>query len=518
MKRITKIEPLKASSVERKLRVAAYCRVSTGAEDQLLSLETQKSHYEGYITANPGWTFAGLYYDEGISGTNKEKRPALMKMLADCEDGKIDRILTKSLSRVARNTADCLELVRKLLDLGVTIYFEKEDLDTGTMESELLLSIMSSLAESESASISENNRWSIRHRFETGTFKIGSAPYGYNVHGGEFTINEEEAKWVRWIFGQAVNGMTCTKIAKQLNEMKVLTKRNGSWTDGTVRKILTNEKYIGDCLFQKTYSDFRFKRHVNRGERDQFYVKDHHEPIVSEEEFETVRALLEHRAKERNVEKNDLRYRNRYPFSGMIICGKCGEKLKRHMTLTGSNRYAVWICKKHLSDNNACTMKAVRESDLEYAFTTMMNKLIFARGIMLEPLRNSLREKRHKESLQRIDEIGQLLEKNMERRRTLTTIMTGGFVDPTFFARESSIIDAEEERLTTEKEQMIKEIKGDIRQLEELDILIRYTANAQMATDFQGDLVHMFLDHACLCSKHVIIFHLKCGLSLTERM
>ena len=216
MKRITKIEPLKASSVERKLRVAAYCRVSTGAEDQLLSLETQKSHYEEYITANPGWAFAGLYYDEGISGTNKEKRPALMKMLADCEDGKIDRILTKSLSRFARNTADCLELVRKLLDLGVTIYFEKADLDTVTMESELLLSIMSSLAESESASISENNRWSIRHRFETGTFKIGSAPYGYNVHGGEFTINEEEAKWVRWIFDSAVNGKTCTMIVKEL--------------------------------------------------------------------------------------------------------------------------------------------------------------------------------------------------------------------------------------------------------------------------------------------------------------
>lgn len=154
MKLIKKIEPLAARAVVSKTRVAAYCRVSTGMDGQLVSLETQRSHYEELISSNPEWIFAGIYYDEGITGTSKEKRPALMQMIADCEAGKIDRVLTKSLSRFARNTTDCLELVRKLLGLGVTIYFEKENLDTGTMESELLLSIMSSLAESESESSS----------------------------------------------------------------------------------------------------------------------------------------------------------------------------------------------------------------------------------------------------------------------------------------------------------------------------------------------------------------------------
>ena len=165
MKVITKIEPVAARTVAPETRVAAYCRVSTGMDGQLVSLETQRSHYEELISSNPDWVFAGIYYDEGITGTSKEKRPALMEMVADCEAGKIDRVLTKSLSRFARNTTDCLELVRKLLDLGVTIYFEKENLDTRTMESELLLSIMSSLAESESVSTSEKNKWGVRIDF-----------------------------------------------------------------------------------------------------------------------------------------------------------------------------------------------------------------------------------------------------------------------------------------------------------------------------------------------------------------
>ena len=197
MKKITIIEPAAARQKTKKRRVAAYCRVSTGMDDQLVSLETQKAHYEEYITANPEWEYAGLYYDEGITGTKKEKRPALLQMMKDCEAGKIDFIVTKSLSRFARNTTDCLELVRKLLSLGISVYFEKENLDTGSMESELLLSIMSSLAESESVSISENNKWGIRHRFENGTFKIGYAPFGYSVRDGEFSIIEEEAEWVR---------------------------------------------------------------------------------------------------------------------------------------------------------------------------------------------------------------------------------------------------------------------------------------------------------------------------------
>ena len=180
MKKITKIEENTTDSfLKPKLRVAAYCRVSTDRDEQLVSLQAQKTHYETYIKANPEWQYAGIYYDEGVSGTKKENRTELLRMISDCESRKIDLIITKSISRFARNTTDCLEMVRKLVDLGVYIYFEKENINTQSMESELMLSILSGLAESESISISENNKWSIQRRFQNGTFKVAYPPYGY---------------------------------------------------------------------------------------------------------------------------------------------------------------------------------------------------------------------------------------------------------------------------------------------------------------------------------------------------
>ncbi len=186
MKKVTKIEQNTVNLSERpKRRVAAYCRVSTDTDEQLESLETQIKHYESYIRANPEWEYAGIYYDEGISGTKKEKRPELLRMIADCENGSIDFIVTKSISRFARNTTDCLELVRKLQNLGIFIFFEKENINTGKMENELMLSILSGLAENESVSIAENNKWSVRRRFQNGTYKISSPPYGYDSVDGK---------------------------------------------------------------------------------------------------------------------------------------------------------------------------------------------------------------------------------------------------------------------------------------------------------------------------------------------
>lgn len=518
MKLITKIEPVSSRAAAAKIRVAAYCRVSTGTDDQLISLEAQKSHYEDLIGSNPDWQYAGLYYDEGISGTRKENRPALQRMIADCEAGKIDRIYTKSLSRFARNTTDCLELVRKLLDLGVTIFFEKENLDTGSMESELLLSIMSSLAESESVSISENNKWSIRHRFENGTYRMASAPYGYDAIDGELVINEEEAPWVRWIFDQALSGKTSGRIARELNEKHVATKKNGIWRATTIRGILRNEKYTGACLLQKTYSDHRFKRHKNKGERDQFLIEDHHEAIISKEEFEMAEMLLQQRAQEKNIQQGNTRYKNRYPFSNKVICGGCGGSFKRHINATGDLRYAVWVCAQHLSDKNLCSMMFIRESDLERAFTTMMNKLIFARHEVLDALLEGLRGDTHKDSMRRIDQIDQKIEKNEERRQTLTTLMTRGYLEPALFTQESNDLDAEADALTAEKERLVGEIKGILHQTDALRELIQYAGHAEASGTFDGGLVGRFVDKVTVRTRNEVVFHLKCGISLTERI
>ena len=255
MKKVTKIAENKGSKVAlKKIRVAAYCRVSTDSDAQLESLEAQKTHYENYITSRDDWEFAGLYFDEGITGTKKDKRPELMHLVDDCKAGKIDFVITKSISRFSRNTTDCLELVRKLLALRIPIFFEKENINTGSMESELFLAILSSMAEGESVSISENSKWSIQKRFENGTFKISYPPYGYDWNGEKIVINPEQATIVKEIFAAVLAGKSSNTIADDLNERGVPSKKSGHWTATTIRGMLCNEKYVGDCIFQKTFT------------------------------------------------------------------------------------------------------------------------------------------------------------------------------------------------------------------------------------------------------------------------
>lgn len=204
MKKVTKIDKIQPSkAAKKKLRVAAYCRVSTDSDAQLESLETQKIHYENYINSRDDWEFAGLYFDEGITGTKADKRPKLMRLIDDCKAKKVDFVITKSISRFSRNTTDCLDIVRTLLNLNIPVYFEKENLNTGSMESELFLSILSSMAEGESTSISENNKWGIKKRFENGTYKLGYVPYGYRWENGEIIVDPEQAVIVNALINRA---------------------------------------------------------------------------------------------------------------------------------------------------------------------------------------------------------------------------------------------------------------------------------------------------------------------------
>lgn len=347
MKRITKIDA--AAKTEKKLRVAAYARVSTDSADQLVSLDAQKEHYEQVIKNCPSWEYAGLYYDEGVSGTKMAKRDGLLRMLADCDRGLIDYILVKSISRFSRNTVETVETVRRLSAIGVYIFFEKENIDTGKMEGELMLSIMSSLAEDESRSLSDNNKWSIQKRFQNGTYVIGTPAYGYKNVDGRMVIDEDKAEVVKRIFASVLEGKSGTKIASELQEEGIPTARGGRWQSSVILGMIRNETYTGVAVFQKTYKDDRFNSRVNRGEKGMYRIEGHHEPIVSEETFRAANFAVDNNAREKGITKGG-KYSKRYALSGKVFCGECGGKCKRKM-IYGE----VWYgCETHIRDKKKC--------------------------------------------------------------------------------------------------------------------------------------------------------------------
>ena len=236
MKTITKIEANRSAAVHRKCRVAAYCRVSTEHDDQIESLETQKAHYESWIKLHTEWESAGIFYDAGITGTKAEIRPGLQDLLQACRMGRVDRILVKSISRFSRNTAECLAFVRELSGIGVSVFFEKENIDTGSMESELFLTILSSMAEEESLSISRNEKWSVQHRFQNGTYVSSSFPYGHCRNDrGEMGLEPEEAEIVKYIFSALLSGKSSCQIADLLEQQGIPFKNGRHWCDAAIR-------------------------------------------------------------------------------------------------------------------------------------------------------------------------------------------------------------------------------------------------------------------------------------------
>ena len=480
MKRITKIDASVTAEV-KKTRAAAYCRVSTASDEQLISLEAQKTNYESYIRSNDDWEYAGLYYDEGITGTKAEVRDGLQALLRDCEDGKIDLIITKSINRFSRNTTDCLEMVRKLVEM-------------------------------------ENSKWSIRRRYRNGTFIISYPPYGYANIEGEMRIVPEEAEVVKRIFAECLAGTGTYTIAKRLNENHIPTKKNGKWHGGTVNGILTNEKYTGDVLFQKTYTDDGFNRHTNYGEVDQFFCENHHEAIISHEDFERVQEVLAQRAAEKGNGINTSRYQNRYTFSGKIICGECGTTFKRRTHYKPSGDYIAWTCGQHIENRHACTMLYVEESAIKSAFTTMINKLVFGHQRMLKPMLSSLKGTDDRDRLIQIQRIEQAIEDSALRKQTLVSLASQGILEPAVYTEECTALALQEERLLAEKKTLVSDIGGDREKLHELEKLMKFTGKGQMMEQFDDETFNSFAEKIVIADRETAVIHLKCGLKLKERL
>ncbi len=518
MRKITTLDVATSSAVKPKQKVAAYIRVSTSNEDQLISLEAQRRHYKTLIETNEEWQLVDIYSDEGITGTKKDRRPELLRLMSDCEKGKIDFILTKSISRFARNTIDCLELVRKLMDLDVHIYFEKENINTNSMESELMLSILSSLAENESVSLSENSKWSIRQRFKHGTYKLSYPPYGYDYIDEQIVVNEEQAPVIRRIFNSVLKGIGTERIARQLNEEKIPTKRGGNWTGTTIRGIIKNEKYTGDVLLQKTFTDEHFNRKVNQGELDQYLIENHHEAIITHADFKAANQMIEYQASQKNVAVGSRKYLNRYPFSGKIECAECGDTFKRRIHTSTHKKYIAWCCSTHIKNRYECSMLFMREDRIHQAFITMMNKLKFGYSYVLIPLSKQLETSNQDEDYQMITEIEKQLEVTKEELNTLIQLMTKGFLEPVIFNEQKIELSQRHMKLKEEREQLLYLINDSSNQLSEVKRLIKYFKQGIFIDAFDEESFQDIVKKIIVYSPNEIGFHLNCGITLRERI
>lgn len=369
---------ISGNNKSNKLRVAAYCRVSTLLESQQSSISAQKLHYIDYIASNPDWELADLYMEVGISGTRAEIRPELKRLMEDCRRGNVDLILTKSISRFARNTIDCIRLVRELSALGVAVRFEKEHIGTDSMEAELLLSLMACFAEEESHSISENIKWSIRKRFAKGDYLPAQVPYGYRRWEGGLVPQPAEAEVIRRIFALVLAGSGCDATARLLNQEGVPSPKGREWNANTVRTILHNPVYIGDMLYQKTYTDESFYVHLNHGEMNQFYHRDHHEAIISREMFGKAAVVLENR-KSKMISRN-ISPGKRSVMSGRLFCAHCGSPMYRQ---TGGS-YPVFRCNGRTRRITDCRMRGEMEDSVRNAFVTCLNKLSYSQQLTAE--------------------------------------------------------------------------------------------------------------------------------------
>lgn len=388
-----RLESVKAAP---RMVVAAYARVSTEKEEQEDSFARQVEHYTALIQSRSEWSFGGIYADPGITGTRAEKRPDFMRMIQDCRDGKIQKILVKSISRFARNTVDALNYIREIKDLGISIFFESENIDTLTPGGEVLITILAAMAEQESRTMSTNIKWSYQKKFKNGEVTLNTGMMlGYlKTADGEYEINEEEAEIVRRIYREYLSGLTVTRICRGLEADGIATKLGKTrWQHSVIVSILSNEKYTGNAILGKTYkpdvlTKYRIK---NTGQAPMYYVEGTHPAIIEKEIFEMTKSEMQRRKDDKETAIGSSRYTSKYPFSGLLICGTCGHRLRRHVRRVGSGKtVAAWGCANRISNGRtACDSHHINEDVLERTYLAAIRGMLDCADDVVTAVRDS---------------------------------------------------------------------------------------------------------------------------------
>ena len=390
-------------TIKRQLRVAAYCRVSTDDEEQLTSYEAQQTYYTDKIMTNPDWTMAGIYADEGITGTKATKRPEFLKMIRKCKQKKIDLILVKSISRFARNTVDCLNYIRTLKSLGIAVIFEKENINTLNEDSEMLTTIMGAFAQAESESISQNVKWGVRQAMKEGRVSIRYKNlYAYDEgEDGQPRIIESEAAVIRRINDEFLSGRSLPMIKDGLEADKILTPKGGNvWAVSAIRNLLKNEKYCGDVLMQKTFKTdpISGKTKRNTGQLPMYLIQDHHPAIISRDTYNAVQAEFARRTSGKApstklAPTGQACYSAKYALTGIVICGECGNQYRRCVWNKRGQKRPVWRCSNRIDYGSKYCHKSptIYEVPLKAAILDAINSVMSDKGVLIQQIEDAMR-------------------------------------------------------------------------------------------------------------------------------
>ena len=515
---------------EKCLQVAAYCRVSTDDKEQKTSYEAQIQYYTDKINKNPEWKFAGIFADEGITGTQAKKRPEFLKMIRLCRKGKIDMILTKSLSRFARNTVDSLDYIRELKSLGIAVVSEKENINTLTAESEMLITIMSCFAQAESESISKNVAWGKRQSFKSGNVPMQyKRLLGYKKGKDDLPeIISEEADIVKEIFRRYLDGSSMEQIADCLNQKGLTTKGGDSpYRKVVIQRILTNEKYTGDALLQKTYITdcITKKSRKNNGELPMYLVKNHHEPIISRTDFNRVQEEMARRSAKRSVAekltKTDQgKYSAKYALSELLVCGECGTHYRRVTWTAKGFKEIKWRCINRIQyGKKKChSSPTIDEQSLHKAIVSAINDFCEIKDDVAKVLRESITEVLDpningsvQAAQQRIDELTHNINE-LVKLATVPKTASTAMADIEKFSEEMKTL---REFIETEKAKQMTTQRGSA----ELDAVIERLENEDFTmTEYDDVAARHLVEKITVDSKDTITVTFKGGFELRKEL
>lgn len=507
------------TAVTAKEKVTYYARVSTENDEQEDSYERQREHFEKKIMANPKWEYVPGYADWGVTGTKAEARKNFMRMIEDCRAGKINRILVKSISRFARNTVDTLMYIRELREMGISVFFETQNIDTMSASGDVLITILAAMAEQESRTMSTNIKWAYQKRFKDGQVLINPATLGYKKDGDEYEIVEEEAEIIRMVFRNYLAGDSVRQIADALNAEGYMTRKGNGFKPNSILNILANEKYTGNAILGKTFKPDVLSKHrvKNEGQAPSYYVENSHPAIISQELFDMVQAEKQRRKNLRSTAKTGRgKYSRKYVLSGLLVCSNCGAKFRRNGRTVASGEFIpTWVCITHQKDHQACKMRPLKEKEIYAAYERAVKRLLGETNDLMEIVKQATLEGMNIKKPEDIEEIRSAL---MQARKAVLDLFKAKR-DGDVSMEEYEVKYAEYSQQIAELEEREKNVHAHNLQCQLAQKRLQEAYESiddAKANCTDKDVMRKLLDAIKVIDKHELEFQFNCGIDIRE--